>query len=126
MYQTKTLSSFSECTKKCCDPDVTYPQNWDGIDECQDYLDGWWKMILMISVPIIGGVCLSIGILLCCLFCEKPSCLSRQQTQAPEIDLFKNRIKPEETPSELGNYVDSQIIFSQIWLLCSKRKNGSI
>ena len=38
-------------------------------DECQDYLDGWWKMILMISVPIVGGGSLSLGILLCCLFC---------------------------------------------------------
>lgn len=58
-YQTFSNGGWKFCTHKCCDDSVDYPQTYESINQCQDYLDGKFKLIM-----IIVGSCLAGGLLI--------------------------------------------------------------
>lgn len=64
-YTTFQDADWRSCTYRCCDGDVSYPQTYSSITQCQEYLNNWFKLKITIVMSIIGG---AIAILLIVLF----------------------------------------------------------
>lgn len=72
-----TFSGWKICTDHCCDYSVDYAQNYDSLQQCQEYLDGQLKKALIIGLSVTGGIILiAIFIIYCCLRFSCRDCFS--------------------------------------------------
>ena len=66
-YQTLTSTDWNTCTNMCCDSSVQYPETYDSINQCQNYLNISSNLATIIWCSVIGGI-LFIGLMVFLIF----------------------------------------------------------
>ena len=60
-YQTLTSTDWNTCTNMCCDSSVQYPETYDSINQCQNYLTSSSSLTTIIGWSVVGGILFIVG-----------------------------------------------------------------